>query len=52
MKGLTAGIHEYFNILAASHIAFCQALISPPATGNGGKEGRRENEKGEHIKAE
>lgn len=40
MKGLTAGVHEYFNILDSSHIAFCQALISPPATSNGGEEDR------------
>lgn len=45
MKGPTAGIHEYFNILASSHIAFCQVPISPPATHNGEKEGGRENKK-------
>ena len=32
MKGPTAGIHEYFNILASSHIAFCQAPIPSPVT--------------------
>lgn len=32
VKGPTAGEHEYFNILASSHIAFCQTLVSPPAT--------------------
>ncbi|KAF3696653.1 hypothetical protein EXN66_Car012331 [Channa argus] len=44
MKGLVAGIHEYFNILASSHIALCQALISPHATGNREKEGRQQEE--------
>lgn len=29
--GATAGIHEYFNILATSQIAFCQAPVSPSA---------------------
>lgn len=42
MKGPTAGIHEYFNILALSQIAFCQAPISPPVTHKGENEDGRE----------
>ena len=44
MKGPTAGTHEYFNILVSSHIAFCQATISPSATHNGEKERGRKAE--------
>lgn len=39
-------IHEYFNILASSHIAFCQAPISSPVTHNERERRRRREEEG------